>query len=57
MFCILDTIPSETKLNYINIDFHWVLDSRRYWIFSKGLTHDLGQKFEISRSPILPIAK
>lgn len=24
MFCILDTIPSETK-NYINIDFHWVL--------------------------------
>ena len=29
MFCILDTYPSET-INYKNIDFHWVLDSRRY---------------------------
>ena len=30
-----------------------ILGSRQYWIFSKRLTHDLGQKFEILSLSVL----
>ena len=37
-------VRKQTFLGYKNIDFkQW-----RYWVFSKGLTHDFGQKLEIS---------
>ena len=37
-------VRKQTFLDYKNIDFkQWP-----YWVFSKGLTHDFGQKLKIS---------
>ena len=37
-------VRKQTSLDYKNID----LKQLPYWVFSKGLTRDFGQKLEIS---------